>query len=105
MVQMYPYTIAMHHYSRGIAHAILGHISEAEVEQELFRESMSHVPEDRVLHNNSCVALSLVGDAMLEGEIQYRKGDSGSRSVDCTTCFFAFIVMAIFNLTSRLDIC
>jgi hypothetical protein len=71
---MYPYTIAMHHYSSGIAHAILGHISEAESEQRLFRESMQRVPEDRVLHNNFCASMGQVGDAMLEGEIQYRKG-------------------------------
>lgn len=75
----------MHRYSRGIAQAVLGNTPEAEKELLLFRESGTHVPSDRVLHNNSCASLMAVGDAMLEGEIQYRKG---LRDISLSSCLF-----------------
>ena len=33
----------------------------------------TQVPADHVLHNNLCSSMAAVGDAMLEGEILYRK--------------------------------
>ena len=75
---LYPYTLAMQHYARGIAHAVLtgqkstSSLDEAEKELTLLKTAATLVPADRVLHNNLCTELILVGVAMLQGEIQYR---------------------------------
>jgi tetratricopeptide (TPR) repeat protein len=75
---VYPYTLAMQHYARGIAHAVLTGQKEdssliaAEKELALFRDAALIVPADRVMHNNLCSELIRVGDAMLQGEIKYR---------------------------------
>lgn len=63
------------HYARGVAHAALGNVAEAEAEQVLYRAAVARVPESRRIHNNTTVDLLKVGDAMLEGEILYRKGE------------------------------
>ncbi len=62
------------HYARGVAHAALGHVAEAEAEQVLFRAAAAQVPEGRKIHNNAVIDLLKIGEAMLEGEILYRKG-------------------------------
>jgi tetratricopeptide (TPR) repeat protein len=63
------------HYARGVAHAALGNVSAAEVEQVRFREACERIPDARVIHNNRMVDILKVADAMLEGEIAYRKAD------------------------------
>eukprot|EP00602_Paraphysomonas_sp_CaronLab_P009316 CAMPEP_0185035692 /NCGR_PEP_ID=MMETSP1103-20130426/27546_1 /TAXON_ID=36769 /ORGANISM="Paraphysomonas bandaiensis, Strain Caron Lab Isolate" /LENGTH=477 /DNA_ID=CAMNT_0027572907 /DNA_START=299 /DNA_END=1735 /DNA_ORIENTATION=- len=72
--EIYPYTIAICHYSRGIANSVQGNISAALKEEELFNESRKKVPSERVLHNNLCSDMLAVGAAMLRGEILYRQG-------------------------------
>ena len=85
---LFPYTLAMQHYARGIAHAVLtGQVQQegegegdgssllaAERELALLRSASVLVPADRVMHNNTCQALLEVAEAMLQGEIQYRGG-------------------------------
>ena len=61
------------HYARGIAHAALGQVGEAETEQAAFLAAKARVPETRRIHNNTVVDLLAVGEAMLEGEIAYRR--------------------------------
>ncbi len=73
--ELYCSLVANVHYARGVAHAALGNVAEAEAEQVLFRAACARVPESRVIHNNRMVDVLKIAEAMLEGEIAYRKGD------------------------------
>ena len=66
---------ALWRYAKGVAHAALGEVAAAEREQALFVEAKARVPASRLLHNNRCVDLLAIAEAMLEGEIEYRKGN------------------------------
>ncbi|MEM7170887.1 MAG: tetratricopeptide repeat protein [Pseudomonadota bacterium] len=69
-------TLTAHiHYARGVAHAALGNVAEAETEEKAFHEAKARVPESRYLHNNRVVNLLDIAAEMLRGEILYRKGD------------------------------
>ena len=43
--ELYCNTVAMMHYAKGVAHAALGDVSAAEIEQALFQEAAKRVPE------------------------------------------------------------
>lgn len=66
---------AVLHYAKGVAHAALGEVAEAEREQAAFLAARDAMPEDRRLHNVTCLEQLAVAEAMLEGEIEYRKGN------------------------------
>ncbi len=69
-------TLAAHvHYARGVAHAALGEVEQAEAEETAFLAAKARVPETRLLHNNRVVDLLEIAAEMLRGEILYRKGD------------------------------
>lgn len=70
---LYCTTVASIHYAKGVAHAALGEVVEAERERELFLAAKAKVPESRRLHNNICTDLFEIAEAMLDGEIEYRK--------------------------------
>jgi tetratricopeptide (TPR) repeat protein len=72
---LYLVTTATIHYAKGVAHAALGQVAEAEAEKALFLEARARVPETRLLHNNRCIDLFDIAEAMLDGEIEYRKGN------------------------------
>jgi tetratricopeptide (TPR) repeat protein len=71
--ELYCVTTAMIHYAKGVAHAALGEVAEAEVEKARFLAAKARVPESRLLHNNTCQDLLAIAEAMLDGEIEYRK--------------------------------
>jgi tetratricopeptide (TPR) repeat protein len=71
----YCVTTAMLHYAKGVAHAARGEIADAEAEQRRFIDAFARVPETRKLFNNTCTDLLAIADAMLRGEIAYRKGN------------------------------
>ncbi|MFS8197971.1 tetratricopeptide repeat protein [Streptomyces sp. CWNU-52B] len=73
--RLYCVTTAMLHYARGVALSATGRIDEAETERGLFREALTRVPETRMLFNNTCADILAVASAMLDGELEYRKGD------------------------------
>lgn len=73
--ELYSVTTAMQHYARGIAYAATGHIPEAEVERARFVEAVARVPETRYVFNNKCTDILAVAAAMLDGELEYRKGN------------------------------
>lgn len=73
--ELYCVTTAMQHYARGVALASLGRVAEAEAERELFRAAQARVPESRTIFNNTCVDILEVAASMLDGELEYRKGD------------------------------
>ena len=68
-------TTAMTHYAKGVALSALGQVKEAEEERSLFRSAQQKVPASRTLFNNTCVDILAVASAMLDGELEYRKGD------------------------------
>lgn len=62
-------------YARALGHAALGEIAEADAAEAEFQAARSRVPDTRLLHNNTVVDLLAIADAMLTGEILYRKGE------------------------------
>ncbi|MFB6556370.1 hypothetical protein [Streptomyces sp. NPDC056405] len=73
--RLYCVTTAMLHYARGVALSATGKVAEAETERVLFREAVARVPETRTLFNNTCADILAIASAMLDGELEYRKGD------------------------------
>jgi tetratricopeptide (TPR) repeat protein len=72
---LYCSVTAMIHYAKAVAHSALGNVAEAEAEKALFAAAKIRVPESRLVHNNKIVNLLNVADAMLNGELEYRKGN------------------------------
>lgn len=72
---LYCVTTAMIRYARGVALSATGRITEAEAERELFRAAVTRVPETRMLFNNTCPDILAIASAMLDGELEYRKGN------------------------------
>ena len=78
---VFPAAIATQHYARGVAYASMGMVPEAEAEQVLFKEALQNPAlAGRVLHNNLMYqdasegpCILLVNDAILDGEIEYRR--------------------------------
>jgi tetratricopeptide (TPR) repeat protein len=72
--QLYSVTTAMLHYARGVAFSVTGQIKDAEAERELLHRAIDEVPPTRTLFNNTCLDILAVASAMLDGELEYRKG-------------------------------
>ncbi|MER5718099.1 hypothetical protein [Streptomyces sp. NPDC002132] len=72
--RLYCMTTAMRHYARGVAFSATGRVEEAEHERTLFHEAVARVPETRMLFNNTCADILAIAAAMLDGELEYRKG-------------------------------
>jgi tetratricopeptide (TPR) repeat protein len=72
---LYCSNVAMMHYAKAVAHSALGNIAEAEQEKAHFMAAKTRVPESRRVHNNTVVDLLGVAEEMLNGELQYRKGN------------------------------
>jgi hypothetical protein len=72
---LYSVTTAMLHYARGVACSALGRIAEAEREREWFGRARATVPASRTIFNNTCTEILAIAAAMLEGELEYRKGN------------------------------
>lgn len=72
---LYSTTTAMMHYAKGVAHSALGNIDEAEAERTLFQAARARVSDKRLLHNNTCRDLVAIAAEMLNGELEYRRGN------------------------------
>jgi tetratricopeptide (TPR) repeat protein len=72
---LYCVTTAMTHYARGVAHAATGQVGEAATQRALFAAAVARVPESRTIFNNTCQDILAVAGAMLDGELEYRKGN------------------------------
>jgi tetratricopeptide (TPR) repeat protein len=70
---LYCYTTAILHYAKGVAHAALGDVKQAEDARARFMEARAKVPDSRHQHNNRCIDLLEVAEQMLDGELEYRK--------------------------------
>lgn len=73
--ELYSTATAMTHYAKGVALAALGRVDEAEQQRAEFRRAHERVPKSRTLFNNACVDILGVASAMLDGEIEYRRGN------------------------------
>jgi len=72
---LYSHTTASLHYAKAVAHAALNEVAESEAERVKFFEARANVPDSRYLHNNRCIDLLDVAEQMLDGELEYRKGN------------------------------
>ncbi|KAJ5152367.1 hypothetical protein N7492_010662 [Penicillium capsulatum] len=73
--ELFCVTTAAAHYAKGIAYAVTGDIPAAENQRDLYRAAAERVPESRLDWPNKCVDILGVAAAMLDGEIEYRKGN------------------------------
>lgn len=71
--ELYAVLTATLHYAKGIAHAARGDVGDAERERSLFFAARDRMPETRRMHNVLCHDQLTVAEAMLDGEIEYRK--------------------------------
>lgn len=72
---LYCGTTAMILYAKGLAHSVLGEIAEAEKARAAFLEAKARVPDTRRLHNNTVVDMLAIAEEMLNGELEYRRGN------------------------------
>lgn len=73
--ELYAATTALMLYAKTVAHSALGNIDEAEQHRTDFLEAKAQVPETRRVHNNTVVDLLAVAEAMIDGELDYRRGE------------------------------
>jgi tetratricopeptide (TPR) repeat protein len=72
--ELFCVTTAMTHYAKGVALAATGAVDAADTEREHFREALLRVPATRTVFNNTCLDILAIAAAMLDGEIDYRRG-------------------------------
>jgi tetratricopeptide (TPR) repeat protein len=72
---LYCVTTAMMHYAKGVACAAAGRVAEAGEHRGQFAAAVGRVPGSRTVFNNSCQDILAVAAAMLDGELEYRKGN------------------------------
>jgi len=72
---LYCHTTASLHYAKAVAHAALSEVAESEAERVKFFEARANVADSRYLHNIRCIDLLDVAEQMLDGELEYRKGN------------------------------
>jgi len=72
---LYLVTTAMTHYAKGVAHAASGQVAEAAGERDRFAAAVARVPQARTIFNNTCLDILAVAGAMLDGELEYRRGN------------------------------
>ena len=73
--ELYCSNVAMLHYAKAVAYSALGNVAAAETEKSRFMAAKMRVPESRRVHNNTVVDLLAVAEAMLNGELEYRRGN------------------------------
>ena len=73
--ELYLVSTAMSHYAKGVAYASLKQFEESERERGLFRESLKRIPPQRKVFNNTALSILAVGEKMLDGELEYHKGN------------------------------
>jgi tetratricopeptide (TPR) repeat protein len=73
--ELYCSTTAMMLYAQTVAHSALGHVAEAEATRAVFLAAKQRVPESRLVHNNTVRDLLEIAQAMLDGELEYRRGN------------------------------
>jgi tetratricopeptide (TPR) repeat protein len=72
---LYSMSTAVWEYAKGVAHAALGKVAEAEAQRARFYDAVARVPETRYVFNNTCHDVLKIAEQMLLGEIEYRKAN------------------------------
>jgi tetratricopeptide (TPR) repeat protein len=72
---LYCVSTAMHHYAKGVAYAALKDFDAAEEERSRFYAAVERIPDNRKFFNNTARATLAVGEMMLNGELEYHKGN------------------------------
>jgi tetratricopeptide (TPR) repeat protein len=72
---LYCVTHAFWQYAKGIAHAVLGNIDEAQKQLSLLQEAVAALPADRIVFQNDSRDILSVAGPMLAGELEYRRGN------------------------------
>ncbi|KAH7158021.1 hypothetical protein B0J13DRAFT_186485 [Dactylonectria estremocensis] len=72
---LYSMTTAILHYAKGVAFAATARIQEADDQRALFQQAVRRVQPSRTLFNNTCLDILAIAEAMLDGEIEYRRGN------------------------------
>jgi len=62
-------------YAKSVAYSALGEVEAAERTKAAFLEAKAKVPESRLIHNNKVVDLLEIAEQMLNGELEYRRGN------------------------------
>ena len=73
--ELYSATTALMLYAKSVAHSALGDVEAAEAAREAFLDAKTRVPETRRVHNNTVVDLLEIAEAMMNGELEYRRGN------------------------------
>lgn len=73
--ELYCSTTAMMFYAKSVAHSAMGNVFEAERDKAAFLEAKTKVPESRRVHNNTVQDLLEIAGEMLNGELEYRRGN------------------------------
>ncbi|KAH7061576.1 TPR domain protein [Macrophomina phaseolina] len=73
--KLYCVTTAMIHYAKGVALAVKGLVEDAEGQRKALRAAVERVPATRMEYPNKCSDVLAVAEAMLDGELEYRKGN------------------------------
>jgi tetratricopeptide (TPR) repeat protein len=73
--ELYLVSTAMHHYAKGVANAALKRFHDADQERQRFHDSLRRIPSERKVFNNSAHGILAVGEKMLDGELEYHKGN------------------------------
>ena len=72
---LYAMTTALWRYAKSIAFAATGDVNSAEAQRSLFLDAVEKVPETRYMFNNTCLDVLKIAEQMVNGEIEYRKGN------------------------------
>ena len=70
-----PVSRSIWRYARALAYAATNRVEEAEAEQDAFQEELERVPDTSFLFQNASRNILGVAEAMIEGEIAYRRGE------------------------------
>lgn len=71
--ELRPIGMAMHAYAQGVAHSALGQIEMAEQSRDAFMAASERISEDAIFLSNTVRDMLRIGEAMLDGELEYRK--------------------------------
>ena len=71
--ELYCVTTAMMYYSKAVALAATGNVTEAEQAVERFDEALERVPDSRYVFNNTCLDILAIAREMMLGEVDYRR--------------------------------
>lgn len=73
--ELYAATTAMMRYARSVAYSAMGQVEEADREKAAFLVAKPRVPDGRRVHNNKVADLLDIAEEMLNGELEYRRGN------------------------------